>query len=143
MNTKNHKKLERKPSHAGQILKSGFIDEYDLRISTIAKLLGIARQHLSRILNGRNPITPGIAIRLEALTKTPASQWLAIQAEYDTYVLEQKDDFKLYTNAISKWTANSLPMQPAKRRRDEKTKKLVEKAAEFAKQLSKNKLAPN
>ncbi|MEJ2668733.1 MAG: hypothetical protein P8176_13720 [Gammaproteobacteria bacterium] len=34
----------------------------------------MTRQHLSRILNGHNPVTPDIAIRLEVLTQMSASQ---------------------------------------------------------------------
>ena len=63
MNDKNYKKVERAPSHAGRILKSGFIDEYGLRIDTVARLLGITRGHLSRIINEHTPVTPDVAIK--------------------------------------------------------------------------------
>ena len=110
MSQKNYKKVERKPSHAGRILKSGFIDEHSLNIETVAELLGITRVHLSRIINGHNPVTSDIAIRLEILTETPASQWLSLQAKYDAYMLEQKQSFKKYRKTFSKWASGSLPM---------------------------------
>ncbi len=141
MSKKIYKKPERTPSHAGRILKSGFIDQYELRIETVAELLGIARGHLSRIINARSPVTPDIAIKLEILTKTPASQWLAIQSKYDTYMMEQKKEFKKYKETLNNWVVNSLPMQPEKRRSDKKTQKLVMKAADIAKQLGKKKKA--
>lgn len=141
MSKKIYKKPGRTPSHAGRILKSGFIDQYELRIETVAELLGITRGHLSRIINARSPVTPDIAIKLEILTKTPASQWLAIQSKYDTYMMKQEKGFKKYKETLDNWIINSLPMQPEKRRTDKKTQKLVMKAANIAKQLGKKKKA--
>ncbi|MFV1984797.1 MAG: HigA family addiction module antitoxin [Thiohalomonadales bacterium] len=139
MSKKVYKKPERAPSHAGRILKSGFIDQYDLRIETVAELLGIARGHLSRIINAHSPVTPDIAIKLEVLTKTPASHWLAIQSKYDTYLMEQKKEFIKYKETLNNWVNNSLPMQPEERRSDKKSQRLVTKASNIAKQLSKKK----
>ncbi len=141
MSKKTYTKPERIPSHAGRILKSGFIDQYELRIETVAELLGISRVHLSRIINARSPVTPDIALRLEILTKTPASQWLTIQSRYDSYMMEQEKDFKKYKETLNNWVTNSLPMQPEKRRADKKTQKLVMKASDIAKQLGKKKNA--
>jgi len=141
MSKKIYKKPERIPSHAGRILKSGFIDQYELRIETVAELLGITRGHLSRIINARSPVTPDIAIKLEILTKTPASQWLTIQSKYDIYMMEQEKEFKKYKETLNNWVVNALPMQPEKRRSDMKTQRLVMKAADIAKQLGKKKKA--
>ena len=58
MAKKIYRKKDCAPSHPGNILKSGFIEEYGLRIETVASLLGITRGHLSLIINGRNPVTP-------------------------------------------------------------------------------------
>lgn len=137
MSKKVYKKIERKPSHAGRILKSGFIDEHNLRIETVAELLGMTRVHLSRIINGHSPVTSDIAIRLEMLTGTPASQWLTLQAKYDAYVLEQGKDFQKYKKALNKWVSGSLPMIPKERRNNEKTRELVAEAAVLAKQLGR------
>ena len=137
MTKKIYRKKDCAPSHPGSILKSGFIEEYGLRIETVANLLGMTRGHLSRIINGRNPVTPDIAVRLEILTKTPASQWLAIQSKYDTFMLEQNDEFKTYKKILNTWTCNSLPMQPQQRQTDQKTLELVSRAAEIAKHLNK------
>jgi len=134
---KIYKEIERKPSHAGRILKYGFIDEHNLRIETIASLLGITRGHLSRIVNERSPITPDIAIRLEILTETPASQWLALQANCDAYALSQGEEFQKYKKAIGEWVSGSLTMSSKKRRNDEKTIALVKAAAVLAKQLGR------
>ena len=137
MAKKIYRKKDCAPSHPGSILKSGFIEEYELRIETVANLLGMTRGHLSRIINGRNPVTPDIAVRLEILTETPASQWLAIQSKYDTHMLEQNNEFKAYKKILNTWICNSLPMQPKQRQTDQKTLALVSQAAEIAKHLNK------
>ena len=137
MNKKVYETIERKPSHAGEILRTGFIEQYDLTIETVAELLGITRQHLSRIINGHNPVTPDIAIRLEVLTHAPASQWLAIQSDYDTYMLSQGQSFKNYKKTLDNWSSKALHMSSKERQGDQKTMKLIEKAATFAKQLGK------
>ena len=137
MSKKNYRKKERAPSHAGRILKSGFIDQYELRIETVAELLGITRGHLSRIINARSPVTPDIAIKLEILTQTPAAQWLSMQSKYDAYMMEQETGFKKYKQTLNNWVINSLPMQPEERRSDKKSLKLIVEASSLVKQISK------
>jgi addiction module HigA family antidote len=132
---KVYKKTERKPSHPGEILKSGFIEQFGLRIETVAALLGITRIHLSRILNGHKPITIQTAIRLEIITQTPASQWLALQSEYDEYMIKKEISFQKYEKLVGEWISNSLTMEPKKRRADKTTQSLVERAAKAAKRL--------
>lgn len=136
MSKKNYKALNRKPSHAGEILRHGFIEQHGLSIETVAQLLGITRQHLSRILNGHNPVTPDIAIRLEVLTQTPTSQWLSIQSAYDAYMYSQEKSFKEYKEALNTWSSESLPLNPEERKNDRKTQKLLVKVSKCAKQFN-------
>lgn len=136
MSKKNYKAVNRKPSHAGEILKHGFIEQYDLPIKMVAELLGITRQHLSRILNGHNPVTPDIAIRLEVLTQTPASQWLSIQSAYDAYMCSQEKSFKEYKEALNTWSSASLRLNSKEREKDSKAQKLFVNVSKCAKQFN-------
>jgi addiction module HigA family antidote len=70
-------------SHPGKILKSGFIDEYEYATDLIARILGIEEQHLLKILEGIEPITHDLSLKLAALTGTPAKQWINMQELYD------------------------------------------------------------
>ncbi len=139
MNRKVYRKKECIPSHAGRILKSGFIDQHGLRMETVASLLGIARGHLSRIINGHSPVTPDIALKLEILTQTPASQWLAIQSKYDMHIMEQDKEFKKYKQTLNNWVSNSLPLPADQRRADKQTEALISKIAGLAKHIGKKK----
>jgi addiction module HigA family antidote len=141
MNRKVYRKKDRIPSHAGRILKSGFIEQHGLRMETVASLLGLTRGHLSRIINGHTPVTPDIALKLEILTQTPASQWLAIQSKYDMYIMEQDKEFKKYKQTLSNWVSNSLPMLPAQRRTDKQTEERISKIARLAKHIGKKKMS--
>lgn len=136
---KVYKKIARTPSHAGEVLKSGFIDQYELSIVTVSELLGMTREHLSRIINGHIPVTSDVAAKLEILTKMPASQWLSLQAQYDVYIMRQDAEFRKYEAMLENWVSDSLPLSTAERRSDKEITALGEKVAAFAKRFSRKK----
>jgi addiction module HigA family antidote len=79
------------PPHPGEGLKEDMLAPLGLTVTETAKALGISRKTLSEIVNGKSPITPDIAIRLErAFTNPPADMWLRMQAAYDLRKAEQK-----------------------------------------------------
>lgn len=77
------------PAHPGTVLRTiieGIAEETGttLTVREIAAGLGVARQTLSGILNGKAAVTPTTAIRLEkAFTTTNAELWLKMQRNYD------------------------------------------------------------
>jgi addiction module HigA family antidote len=103
------------PAHPGCIFKSGFVEEYNFDVSTTAKMLDITREHLSRVMNGHIPITSKLALKLEALTGTPARQWLAMQENYDHYFADQNENFVAYKEALSGWREKYLEASPKER----------------------------
>ena len=48
-----------------------------------ARRLGLSRTTLSRVLNGKQAITPAIALALEQIGWSDAHTWLRLQAAYD------------------------------------------------------------
>lgn len=75
------------PSHPGLILKE-YID--GMKITDIAKRLGVSRVALSRVINGKAAISPEMALRLsQLLPNTSADFWLKMQAAYDLWQAEQ------------------------------------------------------
>jgi addiction module HigA family antidote len=72
------------PPHPGESLREDVLVPLGLSITETAKALGISRKTLSEIVNGKSPITPDIAVRLErAFAAPPADMWLRLQAAYD------------------------------------------------------------
>ena len=60
------------PPHPGEGLKEDVLVPLGLTVTETAKALGISRKTLSEIVNGKSPITPDIAVRLErAFTNPP------------------------------------------------------------------------
>jgi addiction module HigA family antidote len=55
-----------------------------MTVKAMAEHLGVPRESISRILNGRFGITAPMALKLEAaLPKTTADFWLKLQSNYD------------------------------------------------------------
>jgi addiction module HigA family antidote len=58
----------------------------------IAQLLGIPRQHLYDLLRELKPVSPAVAVRLGKLFGDGAGVWVRMQAAYDTWNAECKED---------------------------------------------------
>ena len=71
------------PPHPGRSIKENCLDPLDLNVSEAAKVLGVARHTLSRVLNGQAGISPEMAIRLEKAGWSNAEFWLRRQTSYD------------------------------------------------------------
>lgn len=80
------------PPHPGLVVKRALIDNTNLSVTEAAKLLGIGRVTLSKLLNGHAGISPEMAIRLSIALKTSSEIWLNMQAMYDLWQAEQKRD---------------------------------------------------
>ncbi len=79
------------PSHPGEGLKEDVLVPLGLTVTETAEALGISRKTLSEIVNGKSPITPDIAVRLErAFGDPPADMWLRLQAAYDLRRAERR-----------------------------------------------------
>lgn len=70
------------PTHPGVSIREGCLAG-ELTVTEAAKMLGVARHTLSRILNGHAGISPEMAIRLEKIGWSNAEFWLRRQAAYD------------------------------------------------------------
>jgi len=71
------------PPHPGSSIKDACLEPLGLNVSEAAKVLGIARHTLSRVLNGHAGISPDMAIRLEKAGWSNADHWLRLQLAYD------------------------------------------------------------
>lgn len=73
---------KRHPPHPGRSIRENCLDPLGLNVTEAAKVLGVARPTLSRILNGHAAISPEMAIRLEKAGWSNAEFWLRRQASY-------------------------------------------------------------
>src|SRR5215831_19331086 len=71
------------PPHPGHSIKDACLDPLGLSVTDGARVLGIARHTLSRVLNGHAGISPEMAIRLEKAGWSKADHWMRLQTTYD------------------------------------------------------------
>ena len=71
------------PPHPGRSIRQNCLDPLGLSVTEAAKVLGVARHTLSRVLNGHAAISPEMAIRLEKAGWSNAEFWLRRQIAYD------------------------------------------------------------
>ena len=92
------------PAHPGVIIKHDCIEAADLSV-TAAKILGVTRQTLSRVLNGKSSVSPEMAIRVSKAFGSTPEQWLRLQMAYDMAHLRDTAD----TIDVQPYTAQLSP----------------------------------
>jgi addiction module HigA family antidote len=71
------------PAHPGRIVKSACLAPLGVSITAGAKVPGVTRQTLTKVVNGRSGISPEMASRLSKAFGSPAETWLRMQLAYD------------------------------------------------------------
>jgi antitoxin HigA-1 len=71
------------PPHPGHAIKDACLEPLSLSVTDGAKVLGVARHTLSRVINGQAGISPEMAIRLEKAGWSNADHWLRLQTAFD------------------------------------------------------------
>lgn len=71
------------PPHPGGLIAEYLEDNESISLRALARNLGVAPSTLSKVASGKSPITPDLAVRLEAGTGIAARLLLAMQATFD------------------------------------------------------------
>ncbi len=71
------------PPHPGRLIAKACLEPLGLGVSAGARVLGVARPTLIRLINARAGLSPERAIRLEKAFGGSAEAWLRMQAAYD------------------------------------------------------------
>lgn len=72
----------KRPPHPGRLLRAD-IEDLGLTVAQAAEGLGVTRQHLYNVLNGKSVISPEMAVRLENGIGSTAEVWLRLQSAHD------------------------------------------------------------
>lgn len=70
------------PAHPGELVEAN-LEELGLSVAEAAKAIGVTRQQLYNVINGRSAVTPEMAVRFEKAFGGGADMWLRMQAAYD------------------------------------------------------------
>ena len=88
------------PPHPGRIVRQDCIEPLGLTITGAAKALGITRQALNNLVNGKAGISPEMAVRISKAFGGSPEMWLRLQANYDLARIRQDEiDVKRYRRA--------------------------------------------
>lgn len=71
------------PPHPGLSVRYDCIEAHDLTITKAAEILGVTRQTLNNLVNGKSGISADMAIRLDKAFGGDAETWLRLQIAYD------------------------------------------------------------
>ena len=75
-------KIRRNPSHPGRLL-AGACEKKSLSVREAAERIGIGSAELALVIQGREPVTPELASRMEAAGWSSAEFWIRLQSKYD------------------------------------------------------------
>ncbi len=78
------------PPHPGIILGEDCIKPLGLTIKEAAFKLGVTRQNLSDIVNGKTAISPAMALKIAKAFNSDPEFWLNMQLKYDLWQARQK-----------------------------------------------------
>ena len=70
------------PPHPGRGLRDD-VEAMGWTVTECAKRLGVSRSTLSKVLNGRRPITRALALALERIGWSDVDTWRRLQAIHD------------------------------------------------------------
>ncbi len=78
------------PVHPGEVLRQEWLEPLGMNPNRLAKALGVDRQNVYDIVNGRRGVSADTALRLGRWSGMRASFWLGLQADYDLQMAEWK-----------------------------------------------------
>jgi|ERR1700674_2894992 len=71
------------PPHPGLTVRHDCLEPLGLTVTAGAKVLGVTRQALNNLVNGKSGISSEMAVRLAKAFGSGAEAWLGIQMDYD------------------------------------------------------------
>ncbi len=78
----------KQPAHPGKLIKHS-IEASGLNLTDAAKRLGVTRQTLSRVINGRTSLSPEMAVRVSKAFGSTVEHWMRMQLAYDLAAVEK------------------------------------------------------
>jgi addiction module HigA family antidote len=72
-----------RPVSPGQVLRTEFLEPLQMSASALARAIGVPRNRVTRIINGKQTVTADTALRLGVYFGTSPEFWLSPQASYN------------------------------------------------------------
>ena len=71
------------PPHPGRSIRNACLEPLGLSVTEGARVLGVTRQTLTKVIGGKSGISPTMAIRLSKAFGSTPETWLRMQLAYD------------------------------------------------------------
>ncbi len=80
----------KEPPHSGLSVRHDCLEPLGLSVTEGARVLGITRQALNNLVNGKAGISPEMVIRLDKAFGGTVEGWLALQTAFDLVQARKK-----------------------------------------------------
>lgn len=98
---------DRQPTTPGEMLEAEFMEPLGLSQTALAKILGITRDAMNEIINGRRAITTRTALLLAKAFGTTPDFWLNGQLALDLYKAQHDADISAAVDRVSPIPCNA------------------------------------
>jgi addiction module HigA family antidote len=79
------------PPHPGRVVRQECLEPLELTVTEGARALGVTRQALNNLVNGKAGISAEMAVRLAAAFGGGAEVWLGMQCNYDLAQVRKRE----------------------------------------------------
>ena len=100
---------KKSPPHPGLSVRHDCLERLGLSVTKGAEVLGVTRQALNNLVNGRAGSSPEMAIRLDKAFGGTAEGWLSLQTAYDLVRARKKEG----AISVKRYKATSRPAHAA------------------------------
>ena len=80
------------PPHPGEIVREECLEPLGLTVTRAAQGLGVTRQALSDLVNGKAGVSVEMSIRLSKAFGSSPETWLGMQTAYDLWRAQERAD---------------------------------------------------
>ena len=78
------------PPHPGLSVRHDCLEPAELSVTETAAILGVTRQALSNLINGKSGVSAEMAIRLSKAFGSSPEAWLRMQMAYDLWQVKKR-----------------------------------------------------
>jgi addiction module HigA family antidote len=78
------------PPHPGEVIRTEILEAHALTVTAAARILGVSRQALSGLLNGKCGLTGDMALRIEKAFGPRMDTLMGMQSAFDIFHIRQR-----------------------------------------------------
>lgn len=95
--------------HPGALIRARCLTPHELTVADGARLLGVTRQALNNLVNGKAGLSPEMAIRIARVFGGDEESWLQMQLAYDLAQVRKRADTIIVPSVAKRLHFNKEP----------------------------------